>query len=370
MEPAAPSQATHVVQLQENARPKGGELAMARLPASAACGVGAGQAGLLACAGATAPGELTRNFPHIPSQSPSLQLGTAPQLCKLPLGAVAPAKPFSTTGGQRIYFRNTPESTPTAREVLGPVDGSPTAGGLTSSPPFGYATSSGSQSLGLSMGSFHPVGLPASGTLASQHLGFDPRRRKRPADPGIYVDDEFREGHRGTGTSSAAPVASDHSAGSNAIARSSSSAHDAFPGVAVQPPTPSGSLQADAEAMLADVEMDEASPGKENKPPESLSAPSMVPDLASAALSVPASLSVATGSSDAPGGRAEPSATIPGAPLGERFLDVPLEYQEHPYSDIESSDEEFQSENLADRLAERIQQNVDGRYDFDIYMDP
>lgn len=113
-----------------------------------------------------------------------------------------------------------------------------------------------------------------------------------------------------------------------------------------------------------DVEMEEGSPDKENKPPEPLNTPLESADLPSSAWNLPAS-----GSDAEPSGSAHPSAAR-GEPLAECFLEVPAEYQEHPYSDIESSDEEFQSENLADRLAERVQHNADGRYDFDIYEDP
>jgi len=299
-------------------------------------------------------------FPHTPSQLSALELGTTPPFCKLPLGAVAPAKVLNTTGSQRLYLRNTPETTPTARPVLGPVDGSPTAGGLTSSQPFGYTVSSSSQHLGFSLGSTPPA--------VSPHLGLDPRRRKRPADPMIFVDDEFRDGLRGTGASNSAPnVASVPSASSTLTADSDSSA----PGVvaAATQPLPTASELAGAEAeeddsiqaiREDDVEMEEGTPGKENKPPEPFSIPSEpseVAALTSTAWSLPGSSTQALAER--------------GAPLAERFLEVPLEYQEHQFSDIdESSDEEFQSENLADRLSERIQQNADGRYDFEIFTDP
>jgi hypothetical protein len=55
-------------------------------------------------------------------------------------------------------------------------------------------------------------------------------------------------------------------------------------------------------------------------------------------------------------------------------LQVPPEIQEHPYSDVEESDEDGDEQeevyNLADALAERVNQNVDGRYDFEIFCDP
>ncbi|CAE8641939.1 unnamed protein product, partial [Polarella glacialis] len=59
--------------------------------------------------------------------------------------------------------------------------------------------------------------------------------------------------------------------------------------------------------------------------------------------------------------------------MQELVLEVPQIVQDNPYSDIEDSDDdgsEFQSENLAARLAERVEQNADGKYDFEIYVDP
>jgi len=365
MQRASSHQALPVVQLQENARPisKGGDYATAWLPgASTFSATGLGQAGSLARIGTAAPGEQLCALQQMPLQA-------APQLCKLPAGALAPAKLLNAAGGQRLYIRNTPESTPTAREVLGPVDGSPTAGGLTSSsqPSKGYTSSGAIQQRGFSMGSF-----PCTPPSVSQHLGLDRHRRKRPADPVIFIDDEFRDGHRGPGTSNAAnSVASVPSLGSTHPCLSTASSPRAAAAAALALLTGSGSTFTQAEeeesiqAMATDdVEMEEGSPDKENKPPEPLSTPSEAADLPSAEWILPAS-----GSDAEPSGSAHPWAAR-GEPLAERVLEVPVEYQEHQYSDIESSDEEFQSENLADRLAERVQQNADGRYDFDIYEDP
>lgn len=50
---------------------------------------------------------------------------------------------------------------------------------------------------------------------------------------------------------------------------------------------------------------------------------------------------------------------------------VPVDHQEHPYSDVESDDEDdLLGPNLADLLDERIRNNADGMYDFEIYCDP
>merc|ERR1719401_942575 len=60
------------------------------------------------------------------------------------------------------------------------------------------------------------------------------------------------------------------------------------------------------------------------------------------------------------------------AVLMDLELQVPPEIQEHPYSDVESDedgDEQEEVYNLADALAERVNQNVDGRYDFEIFCD-
>jgi len=57
--------------------------------------------------------------------------------------------------------------------------------------------------------------------------------------------------------------------------------------------------------------------------------------------------------------------------LRDVFIDIPPEFKEHPYSDCGSDDGcDFQSENLAEQLAERIQQNAHDWYDFEIYEDP
>jgi len=65
--------------------------------------------------------------------------------------------------------------------------------------------------------------------------------------------------------------------------------------------------------------------------------------------------------------------------LRELALEPPPEEPERALSDAEPSSEggaepvaggDFQSENLAELLAQRVQLNADGWYDFDVYMDP
>jgi len=57
--------------------------------------------------------------------------------------------------------------------------------------------------------------------------------------------------------------------------------------------------------------------------------------------------------------------------LRELSLVIPPEYQEHPESDIEDSEDvDTPDENLADLLEQRISENAGGRYDFEIYCDP
>jgi len=56
--------------------------------------------------------------------------------------------------------------------------------------------------------------------------------------------------------------------------------------------------------------------------------------------------------------------------LRELTLEVPQECMEHPFSDVESSSgSDFQSENLSEQLAERVFQNTNGRYDFEVFVD-
>lgn len=51
------------------------------------------------------------------------------------------------------------------------------------------------------------------------------------------------------------------------------------------------------------------------------------------------------------------------------FRELAIEATEdEPHEESECSD--FQGEGLSERLEERIQQNADGRYDFEIYVDP
>ena len=50
---------------------------------------------------------------------------------------------------------------------------------------------------------------------------------------------------------------------------------------------------------------------------------------------------------------------------------MPQECREHPISDVESSSgRDFESANLTGQLAERVFQNVVGRYDFEVIADP
>lgn len=182
-------------------------------------------------------------------------------------------------------------------------------------------------------------------------LGFDHHRRKRPVDPTVYVDDEFRDEalerpalRSRTPTSACPGLESTPAASSSAIVGADTAMAWSAPapteaatvGLFHRDATPAMSTGAEADDGGAeDVDMED----KENEPRAS-----------------------AVGVAIA----AEPSRA-----LREMLLEVPPECKEHPYSDIESSEDgDFRSENLAEQLAERVQQNEGDRYHFDVYIDP
>jgi hypothetical protein len=197
------------------------------------------------------------------------------------------------------------------REALTPVDGSPTAG-------FEFAPAP----------SFH-VGV---GGLATTSLGLQPwdRRRKRSVDVGVFVDEEFRSGSsRGQ-----------HVEDERARARQAVEASRLPANLAVVP-TPSRA------AAEVDVEMEDiVEDNTENRPPQDLPSPPTNPGALDAAMERLA--------------------------LKDLVLEVPPGLEEHPESDIESSSgsESQENQNLADLLADRIHNNVEGRYDFEIFCDP
>jgi len=221
------------------------------------------------------------------------------------------------------------------RGAFGSLDGSPSVGGLTPTQP------SGQRGVGSGTSQFH---------MPSSHL--PPAGQGRASE--IRVFDEFRDRHvydvdRRVRARDFAYLPSP-SAGTSSASNSGGGPSEAP--VSQQPlpvfnfpvaPSPAvAAIQADEEE-LADIQMED----KENGPrPADMHPP-------------PANPGTWTGLAS------EREA------LMDLVLEVPLEFQEHPDSDIESDDEEeMESENLAEKLDERIRDNVDGRYDFQIYCDP
>lgn len=202
------------------------------------------------------------------------------------------------------------EAAQAPRVVGAPVDGSPSAGGLTAVPR-----------------DAHPFPMDLASGFAAGH-------RRTRSDPFVRVFDEFREDR------SRSRGVREHDAGTS---RSSVENQGVGPAVSQAP------------ADVFDVEMSDACYNEqENVPVAGLPAPPVNPG--SLAAVGPAGLALGS--------------TWERAALRELTLEVPLEYQEHAESDIESDEgDDFVSENLAEHLEERIRENAGGFYDFKIYCD-
>jgi len=211
------------------------------------------------------------------------------------------------------------------REFGTPVDGSPVGRGHTDQLLGGMPASSPQQLRGCQPGGF-----------ALERLGGLDQRRKRQADSSVYVDEEFRDErpHTRPALQSTSAAASSSSGSRAPMAPLDGPARwDPQP----SPPAPGGSWEESGEGMDVDLEPE----GKENGPGSS--------DLARAAAAVDHARA-----------------------LRDLVLEVPQECEDHPFSDVESSsgDSDFQSENLAGRLEERVRDNADGRYVFEVFVDP
>lgn len=266
--------------------------------------------------------------------------------CFLPKGAVLPSRGITLNGTE-------------VREAFSSLDGSPLTGGLSPSPNLGQHV--------VAAGAFHVFAPPSSSA--------NPPGRKRSAD--ISVFDEFRtrdiyqvERQRFAVLDAGSTVPSPSSAGpghAGGMSSMDSSVETVSPHRAPVADSPASASSASSEQphLEAYVEDPSSSGGEpmdiqledqENVP---LSADSEVP------LSNPGTYALFN--------------------VGERvplhdvaLSELPVDYQQQRQwtdadaSDIESDDDdgEGQGWNLADELEERIRNNADGRYDFEIYCDP
>lgn len=202
-------------------------------------------------------------------------------------------------------------------------------------------------------GSQAPGGLAVEGAARPggtrrspcRHLGFD-QRRKRPADASVYIDEEFRvehqhgrPAHRSAAGAPAPSSASATTPPSDVVVGNTSEATRA-------PGSPSGGrtsqqLSAGVNCPDEDVDEDADMEDKENEPRNSE-------------------------------GTARAAVLEHHRALREITLGLPPGDEDDPFTDADSSsgESDFQSENLAEQLAERVRLNADGLYDFEVYVDP
>jgi len=239
-------------------------------------------------------------------------------------------------------LRNAP-GFPSAREFGTPVDGSPSAGGLPAQ-PVGFGSALGPQ----------PCVSYGNNALSSQCDA----RRKRPADT-IFVDDEFRDEPQSHRTSSYR-----HADGTRAWLASSESC---LPG-GNDHRMHSARLGLKSQAQPTGVDLDTQA---DAVPCGQVSLPVQVPSHTGGNDTILHD----TGTEDKEnqplhGLRGLPSSVDDTRVLRDVVIDVSPELKDNLFSDADSSDDgEFYSENLAEQLTERVQQNEQDRYDFEVYIE-
>jgi len=309
-------------------------------------------------------------------------------------------------GGGKAASPEGQRSSGAAREFGTPVGGKSAAGGFLVQPQrqgsSALAWSSQGATAAVPAKSAGPGFEPASLASPQHSLRLD-KRRKRPA---IYEDDEFRgeQSHAATppaagGASSAAPsrVASDGDGGGRGSG--GSSGLSAMPAV-TEPAPPTGALARDVRRAIDDLDLQvgtavvgqdrplsdaNALDGSSEHVPFSSASPMEAPVLPSssgpnAQVAEDEDAESILGSEDKEN---EPRLTSERAMsaldsarvLREMAIEVPAEdcvFSEVEYSSSEDGDcpGEGPPSNLAELLAERVRQNAEGRYDFDIYEDP
>jgi len=224
------------------------------------------------------------------------------------------------------------------REFGAPVAGSLDAGGQVEGSPQQAAASLG----WLQRGKGSPL---IRGPRP--HMPVIEQRRKRPAESLVYVDDEFREEQLqrpppGMVASATASV-SQHASSSSGV-QSSSPRREPRGDSASRNLGDEGEVRQSASVHSSQDGSLTPSPPPEDEDKENLP-------------------------------RSERSHRDQAGSFDLRALrDVVIEPQEHAAMEEEeeecSCDDDFDTEGLAEQLNERIRQNVDERYDFEVYVDP
>jgi len=235
-----------------------------------------------------------------------------------------------------------------AREAFATLDGSPTAGGLTPPPRLGQ----------------HAVAWGASRFLAASiDFQANPSGRKRAAEIGVFDDFHNRDIHQAD---------RQIHTGLSGLASARSSPNLAAPSVVVNPGYtsevgPQQHLPVSNSLVSPSVAEPIEQPDEEDEEPMDIA----MEDKEN--MPLPADLQAApTNTATVAAPAISENVVRERAPLHDLVVsELALEYEEHSCSDVESDDEEdMPSQNLADELAERVRNNVDGRYDFEIYCDP
>jgi len=181
------------------------------------------------------------------------------------------------------------------------------------------------------------------------------QRKKRPAESLVYVDDEFREEQLqrpppGMVASATASV-SQHASSSSGL-HSSSSRQSTASTLRHDPHSDSVSRRArDEDEMRQSVSAHSSQDGSLTPiRPEDMDKENF---------------------SRSEADRRNEAAPFDLRALRDIVVDEPQEHAEMEEEEEEfSCDDDFDTEGLAEQLAERIQQNVDERYDFEVYVDP
>lgn len=185
--------------------------------------------------------------------------------------------------------------------------------------------------------------------------------RKRPAETDVYVDDEFRVPMEQSSTAQNSPLSSSSVTAALAAPVPEEVTRNRDLPPQVTPPRVAASFN-----LSRQVEMDEDSQDsdKENHTPITA-----LRDTPTADVMAPRRprLSEASSISETPA-ESQMRRVLQDLDLDQ----VPNVAQEHDLSEVEGSEEENdgQPESLAHMLEDRVRRNVDGRYDFDIYIDP
>lgn len=213
---------------------------------------------------------------------------------------------------------------------------------------------SGSLGLGVHSEGFRPA-FSGQPTLLKQP-------RKRPAETDVYVDDEFRVPMEQSSTAQNSSLSSSSVTAALAAPVPEEVTRDRDLPPQVTPPRVAASLNV---SRQVDMEEDSQDSDKENHTPITVLRNTPTADVVAPR---GPRLSEASSISETPA-EAQMRRVLQDLDLDQ----VPNVAQEHDFSEVEGSEEEDddgQPESLAHMLEDRVRRNVDGRYDFDIYVDP